>query len=222
VSDSTPESQVRDEPSRKELQRLEPILSGGMLRFLRLNLLFIFVPFLLPMPLALYRWLLFSNLRYVIPVVLVVVAGTAIRLFYVWRLYESRAAAIRAGASFAAPVNLKDHYIFLLTALFLGLFSGMLSDDTLISPSELTRIGRLFLFIASVVFALWSLGKAVVGYRVCPTGHLRRRDLSGAIFSSIFLLFFLSFGAMWVTSLSAVVELYVARTAPNYLVPAKP
>lgn len=222
MSDSALESQVCDDASRIELQRLELILSGGLPRFVRMNLIFIFVPILPPMLLAQYRWLLWNHLYYVVPIALILGAILALGIRRQWRLCVERAAAIRAGASFAAPANLKDHLIFQITTVFIGLFSAMLSEESLFSSSDFTRIGHVFLFIAAVVFALWSLGKAIIGYRTCPPAHLRRGDLLGGIYSGVIILLILGAGATWSSSLPAVVEFFVSRTAPNYLVPAKP
>jgi len=222
VSDSALESQVCDDPSRIELQRLDLVLSGGKRRFYAVHLALAFAPMLIPILLARFRWFVFSNIHYILPIALIVVAVALRALFYRWREYEARAAAIRAGASFAAPVILKDHNIFLLSALFMGLFAGVLADETLIPPSDFTRIGRVFLFIAAVVFALWSLGKAIIGYRICPPAHLRRRDLLGGIYGGIFMLLFLGVGATLNSSLPVVIDFFVSRTTPNYLTPAKP
>lgn len=203
MSDSVLETQLPDESSRKELQRLKKILSGGKLRLLMAHLSLPLGLILLTMLVAPIRWALSG---YYFPFALIHVVGSIVQIYYLWPRYVARADAIRAGASFAAPANLKDHYIFLLSAVFLGLLSGTLENESLLSPSEFTRVGSMILFISANVCALWALGKAIVGYRVCPPDHLRRRDYLNGIFASLLLLLLLCVGAAAVTSLPVLIE----------------
>lgn len=201
-----------DEPSRKELERLEKILTGGKGKMLKAQLTFAIVPplflYLLGMSGLLRGVPLYSMRILLIPYALAHGFACVSMLVFVWPRMERRAAAIRGGASYAQPADLKDTNIWLFASVGFAFAAAFIYSEFRIYEAS------LFLFIGALVTAFWTIGKAIIGLRRTAPDHLRRKELRGALYVAIFMLFIYAGSAVMVTRLDEVVKWYLNLSAP--------
>lgn len=183
-----------DEPSRKELERLDKLLSGGRAKFVAFGaargliaaVVFIALQWLHPRNAA------SQTLYFILGSQMLALAVIACVLWFgVWPQFQKRAAAIRAGASYAAPAGLKDAQILLLVAI--ALMSLWIASHFFLQGVENAEAASIFLFVAALVTMLWTFVKAFKSCRRCPPTHLRYSELRGAgILALLVLVFFIS------------------------------
>lgn len=204
-----------DEPSRVELERLEKIFAAGRSKFVARRFLLSLIPSILFVSLIVFgpRGRSSSPLYFILASqVFALGIGAGVVWFSVWPQFQKRAADIRAGASYAAPAELKDAQIFLFISL--GLMVLWIAGYLFLRDMKDAEAASIFIFVAAVVTILWTFIKALKGYLRCPPTHLRHGELRSAWIVAITALFIFISAAIALTKLTTLMDTLL-RTAPR-------